>query len=133
LIKDKKLYGKTKEKIIMKKFWSMFFLSIFLANGLFATQEMNYVPDLHIDPSIALKKIYVQPTHIHIIPEGIFFVNHEGYLEHACGVFHDAGGSYVMAKENMYKCPRCNQWSRGNSCKNQACPLYGKLACQLNQ
>ena len=113
----------------MKKLWSLLFLSFFLVNSTFATQEINYEADTEINAPINLKKIYVQPSHIHVIPEGIFFVNHEGYLEQACGVFHDAGGSYVMAKENMYKCPRCNQWSRGSQCQNPHCSLYGKAAC----
>lgn len=118
----------------MKKLLLMIFLPLFLMSLSLAAQEMNYRSDeLCIDQSIALRKIYVHHAQIHVIPEGIFFVNHEGSLEHACGIFHDTGGSYVMALDNRYKCPGCGFWNNDNICHNKRCALYMKLACILDQ
>jgi hypothetical protein len=74
-----------------------------------------------IDP---LEKIYVVPSQLHIIPEGIFFLNSQGNLDKACGVFSDAGGIYVM--KGLYQCPACGKWNRDGICHNTLCPLLLK-------
>jgi hypothetical protein len=72
----------------------------------------------------SLEKIYVQPSQLHIISEGIFFLNETGNLEQACGLFSDAKGIYVL--KTFYTCPSCGRANRNNVCKTYGCPLEGK-------
>lgn len=86
-------------------------------------KEFASQTDIGLESS-ALQKIYVTPDQIHIIPEGIFFLNEEGNLIQACGIFSDQSGIYAVAAR--YKCPACGWWNNNNICNNTGCPLYGK-------
>lgn len=77
------------------------------------------------DCSVSLmEKVYVIPAQLHIVENGIFFLNDLGSLEAAVGVFHDNQGLYIMTR--TYQCPSCKMRNRTGKCINSACSLYGK-------
>lgn len=66
-------------------------------------------------------RTYVEPSHIHILPDGIYYTNEEGDLESVTGVSSDQFGIYVL---KYYQCPSCGTWNYGNMCTKRDCPLY---------
>ncbi|EFB42241.1 MULTISPECIES: hypothetical protein [Parachlamydia] len=72
--------------------------------------------------TVSSEKTYVLPSQIHILSEGIFFVNAEGELKSASGVFFDDDGLYV--RQAFQQCPSCHLWSRDGSLHRISCPFY---------
>lgn len=91
-----------------------FFLSTFVG----AEEEPLVLPT----KSSVIKKVYVHPSQIHFLSEGIFFLDANDDLQPGIFVGSDGQGLYVA----YYQCPACQKMNSTGICDNKKCPLYGK-------
>jgi len=103
---------------VLMIFKKMIFAILFLSSVVVFIPTAN-AHEHSMAPS--LEKIYIEPYQLHILPEGIFFLNEENCLESTYGVFHDEDGLYVI---KYYQCPVCRWWFDARVCRNKKCLLY---------
>ncbi len=106
---------------MFSKIFSLFSVLLFAMTTLVYGQDSSSTSASQLDTP-SLQKIYVQPSQIHITTAGIFFLQSDGELGIACGVFNDVNGVYVLIVR--YQCPGCQRWNNNNICENKKCSLY---------